>query len=279
MKIMLLGGYGMLGAWLYDYLKKRNFEVSIWGRFNTFEKVLAFEKELGNKNPIILINLMAMTNVDECEKNPLKAFDSNVTSIENIISKNIDFDNIHLIHISSDQVYDGIGPHKEENISLVNVYSATKYCSEIIAKKVNSTILRINYVGTSKIKKRNSFSDWIVNSLREKSNMVLFKDIFFSPVHALDICEMIVKVIENPKIGVYNLGSRDSISKANFALEIARGLNLDTTKVKISNSDSSKKIARRPLDMSLKVEKFEKAFNVKLPSTSNAIQLTIKDYI
>ena len=53
------------------------------------------------------------------------------------------------------------------------VKEVTKYCSEIIARKIKSTILRINYVGTSKIKKRNSFSDWIYkNQTKNGANLL-----------------------------------------------------------------------------------------------------------
>jgi dTDP-4-dehydrorhamnose reductase len=54
-------------------------------------------------------------------------------------------------------------------------------------------------------------------------------------------------------------------------------LNKKLIKKTIYNKNSSR--AKRPLNMSLNIQKFEKIFNVKLPSVQNEIKLTVKDYL
>ena len=74
---------------------------------------------LQQAKPDIIINLVSLTNVDDCEKFPDKAFRSNVTTIQNLVEgiKNY-FPGCFLIHISTDQVYDGTDINSEKDINL-----------------------------------------------------------------------------------------------------------------------------------------------------------------
>ena len=78
--------------------------------------------------PNTVINLIANTNVDECEQYPKLAFEANVKVVENIVDAYREFP-FHLIHISTDQIYDSKGPNIESKINPINVYAITKYCS------------------------------------------------------------------------------------------------------------------------------------------------------
>ena len=89
----------------------------------------------------------------------------NVKTVEKIIEAKEYFD-FHLIHLSTDQVYSGFGIHKESCVNPLNVYGITKYCSELVASKIDSTIIRTNYHSKSLVPKRYSFSDWLVKSLK-----------------------------------------------------------------------------------------------------------------
>ena len=71
---------------------------------------------LKNNNLDVIINLVALTDLEKCEKDVASAFKSNVQTMEKLIAS-ISSLNIHLIHISTDQVYSGDGPHKEEDVS------------------------------------------------------------------------------------------------------------------------------------------------------------------
>ena len=185
---------------------------------------------------------------------------------------------IHLIHISTDQVYSGKGPHKENNISPLNVYGLSKYFSEIIANKCNSTILRINYVGRSESKNRLSLSDWLFRTLINQEEINLYDDIIFSPLFISDLCEIINNILDCPNEGTYNLGSFGSISKAKFGIKFAKGLGLKFNKAKIISYKDIKQSIIRPFDMSMDISKFEKQFNLKLPSIEETIQNVIDDY-
>ena len=64
-------------------------------------------------SPQVIINTVAWTDVDGCEKNPDRANLVNFQTAKNIIDS-VFYTNIRVIHISTDQVYSGPGPHQEK---------------------------------------------------------------------------------------------------------------------------------------------------------------------
>ncbi len=282
MKILILGSNGILGSALSPYLEKKGHKI-----YNNFrlKKNLSIKNEynfcikdlLKNKKIDCIINLAAMTNLNLCEQDLNSAYYANVYFLEEIISLIIE-KNIHLIQISTDQVYSGEGPHKENKVSPLNVYALTKYMGELIAAKGFSTILRTNYVGKSSLKSRTSLVDWIYESFLKKNKIKLFNDIIFSPLHTYDLCKCIDLVINNPIKGTYNLGTRNSISKANFALELASKLGFSTENASIISYKKTNPLLNKPSDMSLNVRKFESVFKCKLPSILETINKVSKDF-
>lgn len=224
----------------------------------------------------VIINLIALTDLEKCENDVASAYKSNVQTMEKLISS-ISSLNIHLIHISTDQVYSGDGPHKEKDVSPVNVYGLTKYISEIIANSVNATILRTNYVGKSPLKKRKSLTDWLYQSFVSKSKIKLYDNIIFSPLYVIDLCKYIEFILNHPIKGTFNLGSKGSISKAKFGLEFAKKLGLNVENALILNYDSMVNL-KRPLDMSLNSYKFEEHFKIKLPPIEITVNAIVDDY-
>jgi dTDP-4-dehydrorhamnose reductase len=76
------------------------------------------EKVVASFKPNVIINTAAMTNVDACETDHDNCWKLNVMAVENLIEacKKID---AHLIHLSTDFVFDGEnGPYKEEDIAV-----------------------------------------------------------------------------------------------------------------------------------------------------------------
>ena len=84
--------------------------------------------------------------------------------------------NIHLIHISTDQVYSGKGNHTESIVHPINYYGKSKLKGELAAKKINSTIFRTNYIG--KTKNKSNLTSWIYNNLKKKKIQLMHLRIF-----------------------------------------------------------------------------------------------------
>ncbi|MEZ7500920.1 sugar nucleotide-binding protein [Psychrobacter sp. Arc29] len=285
-KLLVLGAGGLLGQELFDkdYLPQWTIEGH-FGRqqetnanLNNYEQAMSY---LDDINPDAIINLVALTDVDYCEKHPDDSYTINVKVVENIVSwiKNQE-KKVQLVHISSDQVYDGEGLHQVENVTLKNYYAFSKYAGELAASCIDSAILRTNFFGKSNAPKRSSFTDWLYHSLKNQREIQVFDDVFFSPLSMSCLCEMIALVITKDVTGIYNLGSRSGLSKADFAYKFASALQLNTssmTRAKIADVDIVK--TYRPRNMRLDVSKFEKTLGVTLPCLNQEIIKVTKEYI
>jgi dTDP-4-dehydrorhamnose reductase len=137
-RILLLGGTGLLGATLMPFLECSGYLVDLHGRTNA-TKYNADISDAGDAfrlleliKPVVVVNLIGLTDVDRCEAQPNEAYLANVRTVENIVGwikqKKAP---CHLVHISTDQVYDGSGLHKEEIVTLKNYYAFSKYAGEL----------------------------------------------------------------------------------------------------------------------------------------------------
>ena len=286
-KILVLGAYGFLGSSLCPVLKDFGFKIIKHGRQKESEvhfdmkDLNDVQRNLKILNPDVIVNLIAFTNVDECEKNKSEAEIANVKVVKNLTEaiKNISKKkNLHLIHISTDQVYNGKGLHTEDKVNPINFYGKSKHLGEKEASKINSTFLRVNFIGKSNKIGKKSLSDWIVESLRKKTKINVFKDVIFSPLHISNLCKNIVLVIDKQLNGIFNVGSCDGISKADFAFRLGKLLNLDEKLINPINFNQAKLLADRPLNMCMNVKKYEKMFKVSLGDVKEQIILTANDY-
>ncbi len=123
--------------------------------------------------PDVIINLAALTNVDTCEAKPQQAYLLNVKVVENLVDwirlRGLsDRAGCHLVHVSSDQVYDvtetEVGPHTEDSVTVANIYAFSKIASELAALQAYACVLRTNFFGKSAREGRASFSDWLAKS-------------------------------------------------------------------------------------------------------------------
>jgi dTDP-4-dehydrorhamnose reductase len=236
------------------------------------------EKKLKKIKPDFILNTAGLTSIEECEKNYKLAYNSNVKIIQNIQKYLKNNNKCYLLHISTDQVYFGKGPHKEKKVNPVNNYALTKYLGELEAIKTNATILRTNFVGKS-FNLKKGLTDWFINSCKTNKRISLYKDVLFSPLEISGLSKIILKIIKKKKPGIYNLGSKDGISKSRFLRGVAKKLNLNTKNIQDINSNKVKKIVQRPKDMRLNVDLFEKTFKIKLPKINKVIDEVCSGYL
>jgi len=285
--VLVTGATGLLGGELVPLLKRCGHNVTRLGRtlaadFNpdlsNYEETA---RALDQARPEVIINLMALTNVDRCETHPHEAYLQNVKPVENLRAWMLAADQpCHLIQISSDQVYDGMGPHSEVELTIRNQYAMSKLAAELAAEAVPSTALRTNFVGRSLREGRKSFTDWLYGALRGGEAINVFDDVMFSPLRSHTLCSCIERVISDQPLGVFNLGSHDGMSKADFAFAFAAAIGAPTTNLVRNNvSTAPNLVARRPNDMRMQCEKFETRMSLKLPRLIDEIHLLAHDYI
>jgi dTDP-4-dehydrorhamnose reductase len=284
--ILITGATGLLGSSLTHHLKKCGQKVVTHAHtkqadamFDLSDTVNSYEA-LQQIQPSVIINLVSLTSVELCEEQVNLAYLVNTRTVENVTHwiETAGAD-CHLVQISTDHVYDGFGLHREDDITITNNYAFSKYAGELAALRVPSTIIRTNFVGRSKVSYRESLTDWVYNSMIASKQVQVLSDVYFSPLSIKTLVDMIALVVEKKPIGIFNLGSRNGLCKADFAFAFAECLKLPTnTMARIESSEASFFKAYRPKDMRMDSSKFENALGVKLPSLNALIQQLSQEY-
>lgn len=288
-KILILGSSGSLGNKLYKELKKikgaKLFHTGLKKRkIDIFQKK-SFSNYISYINPDLIINCVAYVNIEKCEKHKSISYKINYELLIDIFlikkQKSLKF---KLIHFSTDQFYNQKLfklNNEKSKINLLNNYSIHKRMAELECIKNQSLIFRINFFG--KTRNNKTFSDWIFNNFKnkKKKTVYLFKDVYFNPLTITSISKIISSIIIDEKYsykGIYNLGSKNFISKSDFAVIFKTKLGLSNKNYQLINVNDLMKV-KRPNNMSMDVEKFEKKFNIKLPLIEKEINEELKNYI
>ena len=280
-RILVTGARGLLGSSLVPHLRACRHEVLTSARSGSAEVLVDLTdadrvmSALDEAAPEVIVNLAALTDVDECERNPQLAYLGNVRIVENLAKWMRESGNrCHLVQVSTDQVYDGPGPHKEDEITLTNIYGFSKYAGELAAAAVPSTVLRTNFFGPSRCPGRMSLSDWLVQSLTRGDPITVFEDVRFSALSLHRLVELVEFVLGRRQPGIFNLGPKTGMSKADFAFALAEVLGRPTRCMSRGTSHKAKLAAYRPRDMCMDSSRFEEVFGIELPDMIEEIHST-----
>lgn len=287
MKVLILGTSGLLGKKLISRLQQvtgleivthANKSKNVDFNFD-LQDVLQVEFFLNKIHPDVVINLVALTNVDECEINPQKAFLLNALTVKNVADV-LRKSGSKLIHISTDQVYDKInGKSLENEVVLKNYYSYSKYIGEMHAVSANGIVLRTNFFGKSETLYRHSFTDWLFDSLINNIPIKLVSDVHFNPLSMTTLSDIICLLISKKDLsGIYNLGSITALSKAEFALSFVKKFKNHQLNYEVCDSTKLALKAKRPLNMHTDVSLFQEVFQIKLPTLEEEIKLVQGEY-
>ena len=230
MKLLIIGATGLLGNFLF---KNLNHSYSVSGSSRKNDKYLKLNlsnsKDTVNffikNNFDIIINTAGLVDVDKCNNNLSLAKKNNTRIIKNLVySLKKSKIKPHIIHFSTDQVYNNKKSflNKESKIKLSNNYSKSKFSGELFLKKYKKkTIIRTNFFGEANGSKKKSFSNFIIEKLKNKKKIKIASNIYFSPIHISFIPPVLKKIIKKKTFGIYNLGSSDSITKFEFVNKIS----------------------------------------------------------
>ncbi len=284
--VLVIGATGLLGSSLVPILAASGHSVITHGFSGVAQETADLcdfaqaSALVARVNPDCIINLAALTNVDLCEREPHKAYLLNVTTVSHVVRAiREQAPKCHLIQISTDQVYDNEGPHAEANVTIVNTYAFSKIAAELAAANVPSTILRTTFFGRSQCDRRTSFSDWIVQSLLKGTPINVFDDILFSPLDIKTLASMIERSVNTRPLGLFNLGSHEGMSKAEFAFALAGVMALPTNNLTRTVSTACSAFdACRPKDMRMDSSLFERTMGLNLPTLIDQIHLLRSDY-
>lgn len=278
-RILVFGANGMLGQRLIEfYSRQPNIQLLACSAEDepVFENIEYRKIDITHRDdvkdilydfyPDVIVNAAAFTNVDLSESERELAWKTNVKGVEYIseVSRVIDS---HIVHISSDYIFDGKkGPYSEKDKpNPLGYYARTKLASENVLSMSGTynTILRTNVLYGIAHNSRPDYVRWVVKSLRDEKKISIVTDQINNPTFIDDLIQAISKVIEYKKFGVYNIGGKEFLSRFDFTMKIADFFSLDKSLVLPITTKDLNQPAPRPLKSGLIILKAETQLGYK----------------
>lgn len=263
-RVLITGGSGLLAlnwaccmrdSWepvLALHLRKIRL-AGTRAEFIDLESVATLKQQLATLHPDLVVHAAGLTSVDLCEEQPAAAMHANAELARNIAAATGSL-GIKLIHISTDHLFDGSRSMYNENDppAPINVYARSKLQAEQWVQQENpaALLVRTNFFGWGH-RYRQSFSDWIIASLRAGKPVTMFDNVFFTPILADVLVRAAHELAAKDERGIVNLSGDERISKYDFALQLARVFDLPVKLIQRGKLSRTSLLARRSPDMSL----------------------------
>ncbi len=279
-KKILVIGTGFLGRYLLRELNSSSiqaygtsFNQSTQDKFKVdLRNIDSIKKCVLQLKPDTIINCAANVDLDFLEKNEKQAIAINAVGAKNLAIVTNQND-IRLIHISTDGIFDGKkGNYSEEDIpNPVNVYGKSKLMGEQLIQENsnNYVILRTNFYGYNEQGKH--LLNWVLTTLKQKKQLIGFDDILFTPLEISNLCMMIRDITMKNIHGIIHLASDKTISKYQFAIEAANVFQLDKNLIKKGSVEDLKLIAKRPKNTSLSNKKVKKFVSLHITPLNESL--------
>lgn len=289
-KVVVTGSNGLLGQTLVNVLCTQEFEIFALSRgedrnitstnytyhnidLTSFSELKELVKSI---KPDFIVNTAAMTHVDVCEDNKEACDTINVELVNQLaeVSKEI---SSHLIHISTDFIFDGKnGPYREDDTpNPLNYYGLSKLKSEQVLQdsEIDYTILRTILVyGYVKGMSRNNIVLWVKEALTNKKEVTIIDDQFRMPTLVDDLAEACILVIKNRVTGVFNVSCSELLSIYDIAIDVAEAFELDKSYIKRVSTEELNQRAPRPVKTGFDLTKSKNELNLPIHTFKERLQ-------
>lgn len=212
---------------------------------------LDVEKVFSRYNPDVVINTAAMTNVDACETKREECWLANVTAMKYLVDA-LEKIGTHLIHISTDFVFDGMkGTPYDENDkpNPLHYYALSKLEGEkiVMTSKLKWAILRTIIVyGVVDGNTRSNLVLWVKNNLEQKKKINVINDQFRAPTLSEDLAQGCILAAMKGAEGIYHVSGKETFCILDLAYQIADFWKLDKSFINSVSSVELNQPAKRP---------------------------------
>ena len=270
MKVLIAGVSGLLGRCLSDlfdskgvaYVSTHNTRPFKGSHRVSYDSDHDLEVFIQKEKPTVCVNCIVQRLTDVCEKDWPITKKVNIDIAERL-ARICKKHGVHLIHISTDYVFDGLrapyGPESETN-PLQN-YGISKLIAEkrVLASGCSGMIIRVPvlYCDATENLEENAVT---VIGKKVLNQIESFKEDNWSirrPVYIPDFCHFILDSLKEKRTGIYHFYNPvDKTTKYKIALMIAEYLGLSADHIKPQDSFPSGD-APRPYDTQLADTKYD----------------------
>lgn len=248
MKVAVIGANGQLGNDLVPALSSSDYDVISITR-NELDMANAdhwqdagrIKEVLGNAE--IIINLAAMTRVDDCEDELDEAYQVNAVAAGRL-AKVARESGARLLHISTDYVFDGKKgePYLETDApNPISAYGASKHAGEELIRYRNPHhwIVRVSglYGLAGSKGKGGNFIEAIMRRAQAEKLVKVVDDQTTAPTFTKHLADGLVDLLKsNCEFGTYHLAADGEVTWFDFAREIITQLGIDAEVLPIKSA-------------------------------------------
>ena len=276
MKVLITGANGLLGQHLVKLLiDSTNYMITATGKgvsrlpFNSSNRFNYVSLDITNgvevaafiarDRPDIIIHTAAITQVDECEQNPIHCWNTNVTATRFLLGA-AEIAGAAFIYISTDFIFDGIaGPYLESDLpGPVNYYGSSKLGAEksVMESKLPWCIIRTVLVyGNILVGNRSNMVSWVQNNLAQGKAIQVVSDQWRTPTYVEDLAKGILLAIENKAKGIYHISGEELLTPYDMAMATAAYLALDINLIEKVTASIFVQAAKRPAKTGFIIDK------------------------
>lgn len=278
-KILVTGANGQLGMELQQLAKDYPLFEFI---FTTREEVpldnaQAIINVIAKRQPQYFINCAAHTAVDKAESEKELAYQINAEA-PGTIAKACKENNVQLIHISTDYVFNGTGtiPYKESDTTdPVNLYGDSKLQGEKKVMELNpdAIIIRTAWVYSEFGK---NFVKTMLRLMTDKDQISVVSDQSGTPTYAADLAAAILQIISSQYWvpGIYHFSNEGAITWYDFAVAI-KELSASNCKVNPIITSQYPTPAKRPGYSVLDKTRIKEAFGMTIPQWRDSLKTCV----
>ena len=244
MRIFLTGASGLVGSNVARVAERRGHEVTAvvgkWaggvpGAHQTIRVDLgdpaAAQTSVLELFPDAIVNAAAVSSPASCDANPDLSRRINV-DLPLALARLAHHLSARLIHLSSEQVFDGTGaPYsRDDSVSPLDLYGRQKVESEQLVSQNapdRHTNLRLPLLGGNSLTGMRSLNERLFTTWAEGKKAHLFSDEIRQPCSGENVAEAIVELLEREDSnGTFHWAGAESLSRAEMGVRVAKHFNL-----------------------------------------------------
>ncbi len=268
MRAIVIGGSGQIGGWLLRTLVEAGAEAV--GTYATVPMPGLVQLDASNQaeaadwlrsqRPDVVFYPAGFTWVDGCERDPIKAFASNMDEPLNLARVASETD-AKFVYFSTDYVFDGLtGPYDETDLPHpLSVYGGAKLAAErSLLNELGelALVIRTSWVYGPERQGKN-FAYQLVKTLRAGKPLICPSDQISSPSYGPDVARAALAIVEAGEAGLIHIVGPEVLDRVSFAQAIAKAFDLSPDLIEGQTTHELNQGAPRPLRGGLKTTRLD----------------------
>ena len=281
MKLLIIGGTGLLGQYLVLEASQRGWEVTAtyhdndakMGTRTLVHMDVRDEAEVGevvrSTAPNIVVHTAGITDLDRCENNPQEAWEVNAEGTFNVASvcQNA---GVPMMYVSTDAVFNGEKGERYFEFDTpdpLGIYAQTKLEAERLTMDADhrNTVARVSLLyGWNRVSEKRNFVTCLLEEMRAGRPVELFTDRRTTPTYAPHCANVLLRMVGGGSRGMYHVAGPDCMDRYEMGMAVADVFNMKCHLCKQSSVKKANLAARRGKNLCLSSQKAESEFDLRM---------------